>query len=265
MACIAGVGYLTPFELWQRKMCFVDDGEVTPQMRAGVALESMILDDYEKEYSVKLECHQMFFKMEEEVNGISFGGTVDAIVKDSDGHNLIVVDAKLNSGYGYSNGIPPQKYVIQMQWYMMLTGAISADLHVFHLPANNFVTYRVERDDSLIESLFALAKSFSMSLRIDCVPDFNQDDKIGEWLRSKWASCMGHVEKHASFSSIEAYEELKVVRESKKGIESREKSLLSVIFNDIGSSERLVDKFDGKLIARLVKDKDGNPKYIKVL
>ena len=258
IACLCGVGFLTPFQVWMRKLGMAED---TPsvRMRVGLELEDFILKDYAERYQRELQDVQRHF-VDDDCE--YFGGTVDAIVEIKDVR--VVVDAKTHSGYPFEDELPAG-YQIQGQWYMMLTGASHAEFHVLHFGLGDFRTYSVVRDDAMIANLRTVGHAFWEHVIDGTPPDYSVGDDAASWFASLKKTTDEYWADDEMLRLVDAYiQSREIEKEADKEaqryraeIQNRMRTLPDYIVNPM-TDERLLKfskKDDGTLRSLLIQKK----------
>lgn len=163
-ASIMGVGFHTPFKLWQIKMGF-DEVVENFAMRRGKELEPVARAAFIKESGIEVfpevVQHPEFEWMMASLDGISFDRKTIIEIKCVGRKNNDL--AKM--------GKVPEKYFPQLQHQMAVTGANSVIYFSFYEGVGTSI--KVDRDDEYIEKLIEAEKEF-----FKCMVDFSPPEKI---------------------------------------------------------------------------------------
>lgn len=247
IGAICGVGFRSPFQVWQQKIGDAPDEAPSVHMRVGIALENMILADYEQQHGVVSveQRQQQFFDDEFDF----FGGTIDGI---ADG---VLVDAKYTTKYAFDGDELPAGYQLQAQWYMMLTQCSVAHFHVLHAPAGVFRTYEVARDDVLIDDLRRVACDFWQHVQCRTPPKYTVGDSITQWLA---ALDKPRDEFWADDDMLEVIRGYKTASEIKNEAAKSAEEYREKILNRMRCTpDVIVDPMTEVVVMRITKRKDG--------
>ncbi len=151
-ASILGVGFHSPYKLWQVKlgMCEIKQ---TPAMARGLDLEPMIRQEYELQVGVNVEPEVIVHP------------TIPWMMASLDGHNAekkVAVELKTANKPDHERakkGIVPDKYYPQLQHQMACLGYNS--IHYFsYYDKNDTALIEVKRDDEYLENLYKMEEAF---------------------------------------------------------------------------------------------------------
>jgi putative phage-type endonuclease len=171
--------YVTPYQLWCRKLGFMPDAEMTGAMQRGHALQPFALAAFEKEMGlfmtpVVLESRTTPW-MSASLDGLDLDGKIAVEIKcpNRETHQIAL------------NGKVPDKYIYQLQHQMMV---LNVDLmYYFSFDGLKGVTLEVTRDDSLCEALFLHEERFWSSIQNFDPPELNDRDYIQK-TDANWAA-----------------------------------------------------------------------------
>ncbi len=172
VAAIIGISpWRTPRDIYLDKKGLSEPEPETDAMYWGTTLEDIVAREYSKRSGRRIErCNQMFKHPEHAF----LVGNVDRVVWGEDGKRPVVggklitdriLECKTASQYAAQDwGEPgtdeiPEYYKAQVMWYMGITGAQVCDVAVL-IGNRDFRMYTVDRDDSVIQYLFAEGIAF---------------------------------------------------------------------------------------------------------
>lgn len=263
IGAILGVGFIGRVKLWEQKTGRGEGpSESSVFMDVGSELEAYVLRSYEKEKKTLVHEEQSFFWREDQ--GFPAGGSVDGIA-EVDGE-LVVVDAKVNCSYGFSDSRLPEKYRAQAHWYMWLAELRTAHFYVLHIPAGAFRLYEVPFDEEYFEYLLRQAKDFWNHVQMDFVPDMSLKDSpraFAEYIRNEDQDPSDVV--YATDDVKDAIDEYRSARISMKSLEDALDEIRNALIRVMGSSTKIVDFETGETLAKAIVGKaDGKFKSLKI-
>jgi len=225
IAAILGLSkWRTPLGVWRSKVDPIDDSEQSEPMYWGTVLESIILDEYERRTGRELlrDC-----KMVRHEKHPFLVANVDAITTC-----FRIVDAKnarTRDGWGEPGSAEvPDDYALQMQHYMLVTGAKVADLAPL-FGGNDFDIYTLEADREIHEMITDAAADFWRLVESRTPPEpISYEDACKRFGRD----VSGEVE--ADDKTYAAVEVLRSVREQMKLLEAQEDACKTEIARALG-------------------------------
>jgi len=162
--------YVTPYQLWCRKLGFMPDAEMTSAMQRGHDLEPIALAAFEKEMGLFMTPVVLISRtvdwMSASLDGLDLDGKIAVEIKcpNRETHQIAL------------NGKVPDKYIYQLQHQMMV---LNVDLmYYFSFDGQKGVALEVTRDDSLCEALFLHEQRFWSSIQNFEPPELNERDYI---------------------------------------------------------------------------------------
>ena len=182
-AVIMGEGFQTPYQLWLEKLDLIDVDVQNEFVEWGNRHEETIAKKVVENHP---ELHFEFpGETYEHPEHDWVIGTPDGLI-DNDG----IWECKTTSEYAKDKygeeetDEIPRAYIIQVQWYMFLTNRKYAIVSVL-IGGNKYREYRVERNDMLIQQIFAACKSFWFdNIKAEVEPALT--DRDGDVLKQRY-------------------------------------------------------------------------------
>lgn len=147
--------YKSGLQVWQEKRGLVDEIPDNPAMKWGRLLEPVIAQDFAQEHQVELEEGSLIVKDD------ILLGTPDFLVKGQQ-VGLEVKTAGYFAGHSWGDSMTdeiPTHYMLQCQWYLMLTGYDRWWLRAL-IAGQQEREYCLQRHDWLIEKMRQRAESW---------------------------------------------------------------------------------------------------------
>lgn len=158
VSVIAGINpYRSVYQLWLEKT-----GQITPEeteneyTQFGTLLEPIVRKVFTQKTGIKVRKKNMLLQSEEYPFMLA---NLDGVIRING--EFCLFEAKTASAYKsdeWKNGIP-QEYLLQIQHYMAVTGAIRTYIAVI-IGGNHFEYRIIERDDKMIADIIAMEKQF---------------------------------------------------------------------------------------------------------
>lgn len=158
VSILAGINpYKSIYELWKEKT-----GQIEPEEKQseyayfGSVLEPIVKAEFMKRTGLKVRARNMILQSADYPFMIA---DLDGIVNDHG--EICIFEAKTASEYKLSEwkqGVP-RAYVLQVQHYMAVTGAVKTHIAAI-VGGNHFFHYTIERDEELIQEIIAMEKEF---------------------------------------------------------------------------------------------------------
>lgn len=192
IAAIFGVSpWLTAFDLWlsKREGAADDDAPTADQIR-GTILEGAVLELYAVQHDVRYRRNAACIVSPHDP---VVRATPDAFVLGEDGRTAGVIEAKTSrttDGWapeptGSMDDVPPW-YALQAVWHMAATGLPWCDIVVL-LPFYELRTYRIERDERVIEHVTGIAREWWDRFVVGGEqPPMGDSDLAYQWLRDRY-------------------------------------------------------------------------------
>ena len=159
VSVIAGINpYRSVYQLWLEKT-----GQITPEeteneyTQFGTLLEPIVRKVFTQKTGIKVRKKNMLLQSEEYPFMLA---NLDGVIRIYD--EFCLFEAKTASAYKsdeWKNGIP-QEYLLQIQHYMAVTGAIRTSYIAVIIGGNHFEYRIIERDDKMIADIIAMEKQF---------------------------------------------------------------------------------------------------------
>lgn len=154
VASLAGVGFLSPIEVYRSKVEAVEVKPVHPLLRLGLATEDLNAALYAEAMGVELSSPGL-------VRSSEPSWAYSTLDRQSDDR---VVELKYTPFFSDEWGDPltdevPMGYICQTHWQMMTTGLERADISVLSGTGEHRI-YRMEHDHALASSLLRIAREF---------------------------------------------------------------------------------------------------------
>ena len=225
--------YKTPYQLWNEKMSNRISDYDNQEMFWGRRLEGIILAEYCRRTNTKR------IRRNAEVKHPQYPfllGHLDALT-----HDNRVIEIKTSGsdrGWGGSEGenIPPA-YKLQVQFYMLITGAEYADVAAL-LHGNDFRIYTLQKDISLQNKILDASLEFWKCIENKTPPQFQTYDDV--CLHYRDFSQVKNATVRATGTVTGNVLELKELQGNIKTMLERETYLKQSICNYIGFNDTLV-------------------------
>lgn len=167
IAAISGLNpYKTIYDVFLEKLDLVEPTPDNPHMRRGRRMEPVLAEDYEEETGF-VTFSPGLLRNPEKPLAI---GTPDRLVIDpanpleggKPNHGLEIKTAgirQLNRWGEPGTDEVPEEYLVQCQWYMLITGLTRWDL-IVSIAGEEPQIYEITRNDTLIQQLYERAEAF---------------------------------------------------------------------------------------------------------
>jgi putative phage-type endonuclease len=233
--------YKSQLELWMEKtgrgraLPQPDPNDDTSPMFWGTLLESFVAAHYTKKTGNRIrkvnallqhpEHAWMLANLDREVMGVA------------DVQILECKTAGMNGAKLWRDGVP--EYVqLQVHHQLAVTGKQAADVAVL-VCGNEFRTYRIERDEALIERLIQLEKTFWHYVETDTPPPADGSDSAATALRALYPEDCGEMlDLSDDVEMGTAFADLLAVRASLTAQEKLESQLKQTIQQRMGSASK---------------------------
>ena len=192
-------------------------------------------------------------------------GTPDGILwKQEDGEKARVAGLEIKTA-GFRNvekwgkegtDLVPEQYLVQCQWYMLLTG-----MQYWHLAVlfggNTYQEYLIDRDEELIDTLVGRAVEFiKNNLSTDTPPEPTNDKELISYTAAKYSTANHSDELVEADSETEVWADLLFeAKRDKVAISTRVAELEARIKDKIGEKVGVVGDF-GTITWKKTKDKE---------
>lgn len=151
--------------------------EENDAMHFGTKLESLVADEYKERTGHRVERRNSMYHHQKHEWALA---NIDRIILDKvrgDG----ILEVKTASEYSnkdWSEGIVPEQYQLQLQWYLWVTGLQWGAFAVL-VGGNKFYTYELDRDETTISYMVDIAEKFwyGVQNRIPPAFDGSEDSK----------------------------------------------------------------------------------------
>ena len=165
MAAVMGVSkYRSPLQVFLEKTGLVPGNEGNRFTYWGTRLEDIVAEEFAKETGKKVVRHNKILR-HPRFNFIT--GNIDRRIVGEPA----VLECKTASAYKHEawDGAAPIDYIIQLQHYLMLTGAEVGYFAVL-IGGNDFRHFEMKRDDALIRDIEVAAERFWMDHIVTAIP-----------------------------------------------------------------------------------------------
>jgi len=228
--------YKTPFELWLEKT-----GQVTPQSSTseaayfGTLLEDLVAKEFEKRSGKKVRKRNAMFQHQEHEFLIE---NIDRFVVGE----KAILECKTASAYlakEWENDEIPEAYIVQMQHYLGVLGPeYKKGYFAVLIGGQKFIWKEIERDDELIEMIFASEIDFWNNYVLKGEPPALDGSSAAEKFlkeRYKETDSSKVVQLGSSYKSkIEEYQSLK---ETIEQLEDQKKAIENELKNELKDAE----------------------------
>lgn len=159
IASIAGVNkYAGGTHVWLDKKGQLEPIEQNEAMHWGTIIEPIIAKEFSNRTGLKIQNVNVILQHKEYEFAL---GNIDRLVTDENGEKGIL-EIKTASEYiksDWDDDKVPPKYMLQLQWYMFVTG-VNYGYFAALIGGNKYIQKYVKRDDELIEMLLEICKKF---------------------------------------------------------------------------------------------------------
>jgi putative phage-type endonuclease len=248
----------TPYQLYLDKRGELPEQEDNEAMFWGRGLEPVIRRRYELETGLTVHMHEGILQHPE----YSFMlANLDGQISDE--LILEIKTARYADGWGEVNTAEiPIAYSLQCQWYLMITGALVADVAVL-ISGSDFRLYQIEADEELQIMLTAAAIEFWQRVQDGNPPDvITYGDAVERYGKSDGSSSILTTEE-----VFEAYQELAEIRKDLKHYEAKEEEQKAIICKYMGDQfDTIIDATGKPLVTwKLAKGRTGfNSKQLQL-
>lgn len=147
-------------------------------------------------------------------------GNIDRLIRNENGERGIL-EVKTVSEYmkGYwSDNEVPLEYMVQLQWYMFITGT-NFGYFAALIGGNKFIQKYIERDDELIEMLKNIAKDFwENNILKNRLPDVDGSEATTEMMKTMYPES-NELEIELESNALELINKREVLKENIKLLE----------------------------------------------
>lgn len=247
MGAILGLSpYRTAVDVWLEKTGQVVEQSDSLPLRFGQFAESFIADEYARITQQKLIHPLETFT---HPTHTYMTGHIDRLVVDANGLPLKILECKTanpfrQSGWGeLGSDEVPMAYLVQCQWYMMLTGLVETDLAVL-LGNTDFRVYKIQADQELIEMLAHEAQKFWEEHVLNKTAPTAQKESD---LRHLYPQSQSNTWREANPSMVRLIEQYQVLNQSLKSMEEQCSEIKQHIMSYLGDAELL--KYHDQVLA----------------
>lgn len=178
IGAICGVNpYKSPISVYLDKIGELPPLEENEAMHFGNQLEQVVADEYAERTGYKVQKRNAIFHHAKYPWALA---NVDRVIL-GDKRGVGVLEVKTASEYQakqWSEGIVPEQYILQLQWYLWITGYTWGAFAVL-VGGNKFFTHEMERDDHLIGNMIMIAAEFWKKVE-NCTPPAFDGSKDSE-------------------------------------------------------------------------------------
>ena len=231
IAAILGLNpYMTPMDLYMRKLGLIDPPEENEAMKWGIAAEHVVARRYARETGLKVfpSVDQGFDYTDPLIHPDFpwWTGTPDRkVMKDSwSGGGLLeikIVGERMAHQWGDPpDGDVPEQYLTQCAWYMPLLGVEWADLAV-QIGNRDYRVYRINRDRELEDTLRDAALAFINDHLIPQVPPpIDGSESSRRYLNYKYPQDQGPILEPTDAGILADIDRFRETKEELKHLES---------------------------------------------
>lgn len=271
VGCLLGVGFKSPYELWEEKTGRGKEFSMNEAMRWGLDLEGVLRNRYAEETGHKVE-------MIEPVRHPKHSwwvGSPDGVTPD---RVLEIKTARFKDDKWGAPGTDqvPMGYYCQVQWYMAALGVTKADIAVL-FSGQDFEIYHLERDDKCLKNLYKKAKDFWLeNVGKDIPPEEMTLEEKSRYLGIKYSQpdcTIRNIDESKEEKVAEAIETLVHIKSEIKALEQQKAEMELEIKQSIAGDKGIQNQFyratwspqsratlDKRLFAAMVADEIGAEK-----
>ena len=231
--------YRSPVDVYSQKIGETPEFKGNEATNWGHILESVVAAEYAKREGVKVVRDRTLYKHPQFPYML---GHIDRRVLGFEGGKVLEVKT---AGKWFKpadwEDEPPADYVLQVQWYMGLTGWKNADL-VALLAGQDFRTYSIPRDEFVIQEAFETAKEFWARVQErNPPPPRSEDDCKKLWSLDNAETAIAHDQEENWIRS------LLDIKAKIKSLEAEEERIKTLVLEFMKPRAYLVDIAGGKL------------------
>ena len=251
ISAIMGINpYDTPLSVYLRMKGMLEEKEQTDAMYFGSALEDFIAGEFAKRSELKVEVEPHILQHPTYEFMLA---NVDRVVTKNGKKGIL--ECKNVSAYMYDQWKvgAPEMYVMQLQWYLGITGYDYGYLCAL-VGGQKFVYYEYDRDDALIQRMFQAAADFWFNnILEDVQPDITSEDGnvLDELYSDSKSDFIAELDKEQMWLVQKAAQNRITLDEA----ESDYKQAVNEIKNVMGSAETL--HCDGQVVATWKANRKG--------
>lgn len=252
VAAILGFSpYKSPYQLWLDKTSRSEkETKQSESAHFGHLLEDVVAKEFSRRMNLKVQRVNQQLSLVDEPWAL---GNIDrAVINPEIAGNVRFKDGKLTTNtilecktateylaklFGEEGTDQvPDYYLTQCLWYLLITGAEICYLAVL-IGGNKFRTYRIERDEELMQSIFNQVKAFWFNHVIADVPP---DPTCFDDVLHRWSTHVVGKQVEADFEHIQLAEELITVQGRQKADKAREDEIKLKIVSTMQDAEMMI-------------------------
>lgn len=248
IATVMGINpWQTPLSLYldKRGESVPEDISDKPAVYWGTVLEDVVAREYAERTEKKVQ--RIKKMMRHPQHSFALANIDRAIVAPGhrarwDGQQLQgaagVLECKTANGFAaqewgeQGSDYVPDHYLLQVQWYLGVTGLASGDLAVL-IGGNDYRTYSLQRDDELLASLFDAAAEFWARVQEGRPPEPQSEAEA----KQLWARHNPGKTVDLTLEQADDLRRLSVLKEQIKAMEAEEKALRDRIIPVLADAE----------------------------
>lgn len=241
VAALVGMSpYLTKFGLYAKKKGLVADTIQTPRMRMGKMLEPVVVKLFEEDSGLKVDWKDELIEHPKEPLVI---GTPDGLVGDDAGFEAKT--AGLDRAWDWGDegtDMIPRQYIIQSQYYSMLTGRKKWYLAAL-IGGSDFRKFELTADEELQGYLLEEVRRFWKDhIEADVAPPVDGSEEANEALVKLYPSPTEGI-REATDAEAEAIVGLTQLAKEMKFLDERKELLRNQLKQSIGFSKGLTSPY----------------------
>ncbi|MGY5239171.1 YqaJ viral recombinase family nuclease [Clostridium tertium] len=219
VGAIAGISrYKSPMKIYLEKTIDETEEVENEKMYFGKVMESVVAKEFAlRNPGFKISKVNAVLKHKDYEFAI---GNIDRLIRNENGERGIL-EVKTVSEYmkGYwSDNEVPLEYMVQLQWYMFITGT-NFGYFAALIGGNKFIQKYIERDDELIEMLKNIAKDFwENNILKNRLPDVDGSEATTEMMKTMYPES-NELEIELESNALELINKREVLKENIKLLE----------------------------------------------
>lgn len=237
IGAICGVNpWKSPMSVYLDKIGELPPVEENDAMHFGTLLEPIVAEEYKRRTGYMVQRRNFMYQHPDYPWALA---NVDRIILNKErGHGILEV--KTASEYhakDWADGIVPDQYILQLQWYLWITGFTWGAFAVL-VGGNKFFSHEMERNDNIIGYMVEAAKKFWHGVQNRIPPEIDGSDDSSNVLKMLYPVAIPKSEVDLTVPASELIEELDKAKENEAYWATRRQEIENKLKELIGANER---------------------------